>query len=431
MKRALYIALSLIAQWLLAATFVFSGFVKAADPMGMEHKIEAYLQGVSEYMPWITANCTAGSLYLHLAVIVLAAFEFILGVCFLFGVHQKMSRALGTLFMVVMTAITVYIYFYDPVPDCGCFGDAITLSNAQTLGKNVVLLLCVLGFALHRLKIIRFVTRGGEWVPTNSSFIYIVALSAYTIWYLPLIDFTGYSVGTNIGEAMMGEFETVYEYADDGKTIVSAESKQIKAPTISEFSMLQGDSIDLADEILADTSYTYILTIPRLANADKGCSDQLNDVYDFAVDNHIRMVCATTLSLEERNTWCDVTGAAYPFSDGSAEMLEAMVRSNPGLLLIHNGRIIGKWGHHKMPGESELTLKALEELDAKSFNVSTDSNYLFLSFIYVIIMALTVFITNIIRGWRLHKAIRWKHKRQSIFINPIKHKKNEKAHRCR
>lgn len=422
MKRALYITLSLIVQWLLAVTFIFSGFVKAADPMGMEYKIEAYVQVLGEYLPNIAQNCTAGSLYLHLAVIILSAFEFILGVCFLFGAHQKMSGVLGTMFMTVMTAVTVYIYIYDPVPDCGCFGDAIILTQGQTLGKNVVLLLCVLALAFRRLTMIRFVTRGGEWVTTNSSFIYIVALSIYTLWYLPLIDFTGYRIGTSIEEALMGEFETVYEYAADGKTIISAESKQIKAPTISEFSMLQGDSIDLADEILTDSSYTYILTLPRMLHADKGCSDQLNDVYDFAVDNHLRMFCATTLSPEERDEWCDITGAAYPFADGSTEMLEAMVRSNPGLLLIHNGRIIGKWGHHKMPNENELTMKALENLDTNSTATSTDRNYLLLSFIYILIMALTVVITNLIRGWRLHKAIRWKQKRQTIFINPIKHK---------
>lgn len=423
MKRALYIFISLVAQWLLAATFIFSGFVKAADPMGMEHKLEAYLQALGGEFPWIQSHFLAGTIYLDLPVVLLAAFEFLLGVYFLFGIHQRLTPLLGTLFMTAMTLVTLYIYLYEPVSDCGCFGDAITLTNGETLAKNVVLLLCALGLLIKRKYMVRFILRGSEGVPTNSSLIYIIGLSIYSLWFLPLIDFTGYSIGTNIEEALMGEYDTHYTYAADGKTVLSAESEMVKAPTIDEFSMTLGDTLDIAEEIIADSSYTYILTLPRLVTADNGCSDQINDVYDFAVDNHLKMYCATSLTTEEQDAWNDRTGGAYPFAQATAEMLEAMVRSNPGLLLVHNGMIVGKWGHHKMPVDSDLSMEALDELSKQAQDTSTDRTYLLLSLIYVGLMALVVFVDNLRRGWRMRKAIQLKKKRKSIFINPIKQSK--------
>ena len=119
-----------LAQWLLAATFLFSGFVKALDPMGMEHKLEAYCN----HMGW---NIPAGSLYLDAAAVTLALVEFTLGVYLLLGMRKRLT-AIGTfLFMLVMTAMTVYIYLYSPVPDCGCFGDAITLTTARRSPKTL------------------------------------------------------------------------------------------------------------------------------------------------------------------------------------------------------------------------------------------------------------------------------------------------------
>lgn len=421
MKRALYVSLSLLAQWALAATLLFSGFVKAADPMGMEHKLEAYIRVLTYYMPWAGEWFHAGTIYLHIPVVALALFEFLLGVNMFLGVHQRFSTAATTLFITAMTLVTAWIYAYDPVPDCGCFGDAITLTNGQTLVKNLVLLACAIALLMHRKYMVRFIGRGSEWVPTNSSFIYIIALSAYSLWFLPLVDFTGYKEGTDINTALMGEYDTQYTYAPDGKTVLSAESVQLAAPTIEEFSMTDAGGNDLAEEILCDSSYTFILTLPTLVTADKGCSDQLNDVYDFCVDNHLRMVCATTLTPDERDEWSDRTGAAYPFAEASAEMLEAMVRSNPGLLLIHNGKIIKKWGHHQMPQQEELTLEALQAKTRHTAEVSSAaSTYAVLSLIYIGLVCLVIITTNIRRALRIRKAAKIKKQRKNLFINPLK-----------
>ena len=413
MKRALLITIALVCQWLLAATFLFSGFVKAADPMGMEHKVEAYLQAFSFHVPWLTELFRAGTIYLDVPVVALAAIEFLLGIYFLLGVHQRMTTLFGTAFMGVMTLVTIYVYAYDPVPDCGCFGEALVLTNGQTLAKNIFLLACCVFLLWKRRHMVRFVSRAGEWIPSTSSFIYVVALAIYSLWYLPLIDFTGYKVGTNVPEALIGKYETKYTYAEDGKTVTGAESVEVQAPTIHDFSMIDANGVDVADEVLFDSGYTFILTIPAFATVDKGCSDQLNDIYDFVTDNDLRMYCASTMTADERSKWIDRTGAAYPFVESSAETLEAMVRSNPGLLLLHDGQIVGKWSHHALPEAEELTMEQLKTTTELAQNVSADKNYIILSLIYLALLILVVPLSNL---------------RILSFINPIKKHKKMRKH---
>ncbi|MBO7645840.1 MAG: DoxX family membrane protein, partial [Prevotella sp.] len=115
---------------LLALTFIFSGFVKAVDPMGTQYKLEDYATAVGlagVFPEWVLLGCS----------IALAATEFVLGVLLLFAISRRVVTKVVLAFMTVMTLLTVWIYIYDPVEDCGCFGDAIVLTNGETLVKNM------------------------------------------------------------------------------------------------------------------------------------------------------------------------------------------------------------------------------------------------------------------------------------------------------
>lgn len=421
MKRWLFVALTVICQLLLGATFLFSGFVKAADPMGMEHKLEAYAQVVGEYIPWVASVFHAGTVYLDFPVVFLAATEFLLGMYFLLGIHQRLTTIVGTAFMVVLTLLTLFIFVYDPVPDCGCFGDAIVLSNGQTLLKNIVLLACVIWLLLGRQYMVRFMSRRIEWLSTTTSFIYIVALPIYTLWYLPLIDFTGYKVGTDIRTGLLGNYVTHYVYEKNGQQLtisdgeefpdstwilVSSESEELAQPIIDDFSMTDEVGTDIAEEILQDSSYTFLLTLPHFDTADKGCSDLLNDVYDFAVDNGLKMYCANALTPENQKRWSDRTGAAYPFVTSSAETLEAMVRSNPGLVLIHDGSIVAKWGHHDLPTEEVLNFSVLNQLVKDSKSPKQNRVYIWLSALYIILLLLGIILDRLWAGNKYYRRIR-------------------------
>ncbi len=122
-----------LCRFLLGALFIFSGFVKAVDPLGFFYKIQDYLTAFG-MISWFPS-------YAPLLVgIVLSAIEFSVGVFLFLGIRRKVASALALLLMVVMTPLTLYLALANPVSDCGCFGDAWILTNWQTFGKNVVLL---------------------------------------------------------------------------------------------------------------------------------------------------------------------------------------------------------------------------------------------------------------------------------------------------
>lgn len=360
--RILLRTVTTLAQWLLAATFLFSGFVKALDPMGMEHKLEAYANHLGLYVP-------AGSIYMDSAAIVLAAVEFMLGVYLLLGMRKRLT-AIGTfLFMLVMTAVTVYIYLYSPVPDCGCFGDAVTLTNGQTLAKNIVLLACAVLLLVAGQHSLRIISRHTQWLLSLYALIYLIGVTLYSLHYLPLVDFTGYALGTKIEDAMRGEEDMTFVYAKDGRErtfrmdnlpdstwrYVRTDTRVIRPATIKDFSFTDAKTgEELGDVLLADTGNVFVATINHPTTADAGCSDGLNDVYDYARDRGMRFLCATAGTERDITLWIDRTGAAYPFAISSAETLEALVRSNPGLVLIRDGRIVAKWSNNNLPDEAEL-----------------------------------------------------------------------------
>ena len=379
-----------LSQWLLAGTFLFSGFVKAMDPMGMEHKLAAYLVHWGFDVP-------AGSFYLDVAVLVLALVEFTLGVYLLLGMRKRIAAIGSFAFMLVMTAVTIYIYAFNPVSDCGCFGTALTLTNGETLVKNIVLLLCSLVVLTQRRHSLRIISMHTQWLLSLYAMVYLIGVTLFSLHYLPLIEFTPYATGVSISDAIKGKQEMTFIYEKDGQkrsfdinhlpedsawSYVDTKTEVLEAPSIKDFSLIDRDGDELADEILADSGFVYIIAMPNPSMADAGCSDQLNDIYDFANDHQQRLLCATAGSSEEITTWIDRTGAAYPFVESSSEALNAMVRSNPGVLLLKNGKIIAKWSRNDLPDEVELkTITLNPELQIQRFVTSHALLKLFLWFI--------------------------------------------------
>ena len=124
-----------IGRLLMAATFIFSGYVKAIDPLGTQYKLADYLQamGIGSLLPEWT---------LLVGAVLLAALEFSLGIFLLFAIRRHLVSRIVLALMSIMTLLTLWIVIANPVKDCGCFGDAIKLTNGETLAKNIVLLVC-------------------------------------------------------------------------------------------------------------------------------------------------------------------------------------------------------------------------------------------------------------------------------------------------
>ena len=196
-----------VCRFLLAASFIFSGFVKAVDPLGFQYKIQDYLTafGVISWFP---------SFFPLLGGIILSAIEFSIGIFLFFGIKKTISTTLALVLMIFMTPLTLYLAIFDPVSDCGCFGDAWVLTNWETFAKNIVLLLAAIVTFQWRKMLIRFVTRKMEWLISLYTIFFVFTLSFYCLDRLPVLDFRPYKIGKNILEGMTmpeGAKPSVYE----------------------------------------------------------------------------------------------------------------------------------------------------------------------------------------------------------------------------
>ena len=367
-----------LGRLIVAVTFIFSGYVKAIDPLGTQYKITDYLQplGLSGIVPdWMTLT----------ASVALSALEFSIGIFLLFAIRRRLTTKISLLFMVVMTLITMWIAIANPVKDCGCFGDAIKLTNIETLGKNIILLAISILLWRFPLQMVRFISKPTQWIVINYTILFSVALSTWSLWSLPLFDFRPYHIGANIEKGMeipegakQPQFETTFilekngeqkeftidNYPDstwkfiDSKTIQTEEGY---VPPIHDFSIEDTkNGEDITQEVLHDKGYSFLLISPNLAMADDSNFGTIDQIYEYAEDHGYRFICLTASTEKEIAKWQNITGAEYPFYTTDATTLKTMIRSNPGLMLLHNGTIIQKWSHNELPAE-DLLAKPLEK----------------------------------------------------------------------
>ena len=155
-------------RFLLGGVFIFSGFVKAIDPFGTFYKLQDYVAafGMDSWLP---------SSLLFVGALLLAALEFCLGVYLFLGIRRGWSAWVALLLMAVMTPLTLYLAIANPVPDCGCFGDAWVLTNWETFGKNVILFVAAFSVFRWRKDVILFITRKIEWVFSMYTILFVFA----------------------------------------------------------------------------------------------------------------------------------------------------------------------------------------------------------------------------------------------------------------
>lgn len=196
-----------VCRLLLGVVFIFSGTVKAVDPMGGAIKIGDYLTsfGLDKLQPFTV-----------LISFNLSALEFMLGVCMLLGVYRRYTTFLTLLMMSFMTPLTLYLAIFNPVSDCGCFGDALVISNWQTFYKNVVLLAAAIYVFIHNQRLLQGYTYHVYWFVALWSYVFAIGFAYRNYNHLPILDFRPYKLGANIPALMSipeGAPEDEYAYS--------------------------------------------------------------------------------------------------------------------------------------------------------------------------------------------------------------------------
>ena len=355
-------ALNVAARWIVGLVFLFSSFVKGVDPMGTTFKIQEYMTAWSiGGMTFEWALPLAGILS-----VALICAEFLVGVMLIFNAYRRFSAWLLVLMMVFFTVTTFVDALTNKVTDCGCFGDAVKLTNWQTFWKNVALdIPTVWIFLTRHLRRKRRFERDG--------IVFIAGLSAmlvfciYDINHEPVIDFRPWKIGNKMVDTEMSESPKSYvtyvntatgeteefesaklmekmadsEWASQWEWQSSrVEMPEIKAPGFSMMDMLGNDH---AMDLITDEEGLIIITIHHIDKVSQDGVEEVKRAQMQAEENGMKIVLLTSALPEEVQAWLyenNIEGLDYLFADATA--IETMLRGNPGFMFVKDAVVVDK-----------------------------------------------------------------------------------------
>jgi uncharacterized membrane protein YphA (DoxX/SURF4 family) len=364
-----------IARVLIGLTFIFSGFAKGIDPWGSAYKFTDYFNAFQ--MPWLTSLAFAFG-------ILLAATEFFLGLAMVFNFFIRITSWFILAFMVFFTGLTLVLALTNPVTDCGCFGDALVITNWQTFYKNIVLLALAIFIFKQRNN---FRSKNGPLLSiamTGMTMVVYFYLVAYSYNHLPIIDFSPYKVGVNIPDAMKvpeGALKDIYENNLIYKNLKSGDEKEFTEanypwqdtlnwkfvkmgeqkliqkgykPPIHDFRIETAEGEDIKDFFLYDEKGTFIVIAHNLQKSSKEGMAKMAALAIEAKRKGYNFIGLTATSPDSFEAFKNETGVQFDFFNTDEITLKTIVRSNPGLILIKKGTIQAKYHFNDTPKAEDL-----------------------------------------------------------------------------
>ena len=351
-----------ISRILVGMVFVFSGFVKGVDPLGTAYKLEDYFVAFN----W--------DFFIPLALffsIVLCTIEFVTGVMLLLNLRMKVTSWLLLAMMLFFTVLTLNDALYNPVPDCGCFGDAIKLTNWQTFYKNLVLLPMAILIFIYRKKFNSFTSSGKQWLLAVLFFGLFSTFSYRCYSHLPVIDFTEWKIGNKL----YPENPQPVKYYVTYKNKKSGELKEYLSPNypfndstwmaqwdfvsqrVEDPNMYYGKSLIISDtagnnvteSIVRNPDYQLIVNSYDLSKANHSAFIKLNDFCAKAYADNIATAVLVSSTPAEIAKFVKENNLHLDFYTSDDIVLKTIVRSNPGLLLLKDGVILKKWHYNDIP----------------------------------------------------------------------------------
>lgn len=375
-----------IARIFVGLLFVFSGLIKANDPLGFSYKLIEYF----EVFHITFLNFAA----LGLAIF-LCSLEMILGVALLIGVRGRQVAWWLLGIIIFFAFLTFYSAVFKVVQTCGCFGDAIVLTPWQSFSKDLVLLVLIIALFKNRTKIKPLFNTKTSDTLLLIAIILSFGVSLYTYNFLPVMDFLAYKVGANIPDemktppgAMPDEYEQTYNLKNSktGATKTMTDKEYIKSniwkdnnwavvgnpvsrlvkkgftPLIQDLSIQDAQKNDYTKELLSSPYYSLFIVADDLAHTDTTAIDNLNAICINLTQNfNIRTILLTSSPVPDAQAFVKqhhLISEVF-FADGVP--IKEMVRANPGILLIKNGTVIGKWHYHTMPVYDQLVKQYIQK----------------------------------------------------------------------
>lgn len=391
-----------ICRILVGLLFIYSGFVKGVDPLGSNYKFIDYFNAF--HMNWMGGTALFFSFLLSLA-------EFMIGMCLFLNIKTKWAAWGALLFMAVFTPLTLVLAIKNPVTDCGCFGDALILTNWETFWKNIILLAMTLVIFYNKQKFKSIFNFLEQTVILVCTIVFMLFIEFYCYRHLPIIDFRPYAIGKNIKEGMTvpegaphdeyeitlkyknkntGEIkdfteqnypwqDTVnWEYASSSEKLIK---EGFKAP-IHDFVIEHPEMGDITQDVLQDNGYTFLVVAYNINKTDPSNQEKLNRLADYAREKGWRFYCLSASVGDDTRKYAEAHNVNYEFCSTDEIQLKTIVRSNPGLVLLREGTILDKWGHRDLPEVDEIKDK---DLSAYCLNEQQGTTNRFM--IYTLILA--------------------------------------------
>ncbi len=382
--------LTVLMRLTVGGVFVFSGFTKGVDPWGTCYKITDYLNALG------LENWADTALFIAVA---LAALEFMLGICIVVGTYRRSSPWIALLLMLVMTPLTLWLAVTDAVPDCGCFGDALHMSNWATFGKNVLLLLGAVYLILFNTSVRGIYGPAVHWMVSALSFAFIMAVAYYGYFKQPLIDYRPYPIGTRLLSTAAiqdsGDEENdddfIFIYSKDGQEheftidslpdeddgwqyVTRYHAKRPHGKVIvqdgsnkNNIAIMDEEGNDITIDVLGASRRMLLLLFPDLSNVGVVNSFALNELTDAALVADAQVIGLTPASADEIDHWQDISMAEYPIYNMDDSELKMVARGNPAVVYLEDGVI--RW---------KRTLSSLDEaeqpIDLNSLGDDYDSD---------------------------------------------------------
>lgn len=419
--------LVVLVRILVGATFILSGVVKLIDPVGTMYKIEDYL---------LAFNLTVFSSWSYVLAVLLSLAEFIIGVNTLLGSYLRTTPILLLIFMAIMTPITLFLAIVNPIPDCGCFGDAVTLTNWQTFAKNVVLLTLVIFLIQYNRRACSVFHREIHALIVIWTTIFGLGLVYVAAKYSPILDFRPFKIGTNLATAYFGNDDNVVEYdfvyekegrrevfaidslpdETDGWHFVERQEratapKQDENDLLDHFIVYDGNE-DVTEELLSHDGYLFIFFSDDLTQANNDEINKVHELYDYTREYGYPFYAVTASTPTEIESWLDNTGAEFSFLFMDRTTIRTIQRANPFLLVLKDGEIYHKHYISRMPNEMLLTVP-IEEIPmyAQQEYYRPDYRIVFLVTLFVLPILLLYF-TERIALFALRSFRSWREKRK-------------------
>lgn len=354
----------IIAVIITGLVFIFSGIVKAIDPLGTVYKFSDYFNAFGlGFMK---------ELALPLAFILFTA-EFLAGFSVLTGVMRKTGITVVLLLMIIFTPLTLILAITNPVTDCGCFGDAVHLTNWQTFGKNIILMIPVVYLFVKRGETRNNLNHSNNLLIISGTGALFILFALFNLRYLPVIDFLPYRKGVKIADKMIipegaapDRYETTFIYQKNGERkefnlsdypandsswiFVEQKTKLISKgyePPVHDFLITNREGEDITEKMLSHNGFSLLMISKKLAEADKKRILDGFDLGRYCMNKGIDFYVLTASGKDEVFEY--ENGVAICSADETT--LKTMVRSNPGYMLLKDGVITGKWSWAGVPGK--------------------------------------------------------------------------------